>query len=112
MSGSVRPGVVTALLVVACGSSDRPPALDEPTDVGTKDGGVSVEPPADAGCAEGTEGCPCDTPGAKVDCGMVKRMAGSYIACSPGTATCTSDLTWSACLGDRVAHEVIERAVP
>ena len=114
MSRSILSSVVTALLVVACGSNDRPPALGEPTEVGMRKdgGGVSVRLPVDAGCPEGWEGCPCDTPGAKIDCGMVKRVSGSYVACSPGIATCASDLTWGPCLGDQVASQVIDTAAP
>jgi hypothetical protein len=113
MSRSILSSVVAAFLV-ACGSGDRPPTLGEPTGPGvTKDGGgVSVRLRPDARCPEGWEGCPCDTPGAKIDCGMVKRVSGSYVACSPGTATCASDLTWGACLGDQVAHKVTGTAVP
>ncbi|HEX7671116.1 MAG TPA: hypothetical protein VF395_16085 [Polyangiaceae bacterium] len=108
MAGSIPPGVVTALLMVACGSDGRSVGLEEPPGpAATDDGGVThVPPPVDAGCAEGKEGCSCDTPGAKFDCGQVERISGSYVSCSPGFATCSSDLVWGACLGDRIAHEV------
>ena len=109
MFGSIRLGVVTALLMVACGSDAHSVGLQElPPPVPTGDGGVThvPPPPIDAGCAEGKEGCPCDTPGAKFACGQVERISGSYVSCSPGFATCSSDLVWGACLGDQVAHKV------
>ena len=109
MSASLRPGFVTALLLVACGSNGRSASLLEPPGPGEKDdGGLTTHPPPpeDAGCPEGKEGCPCDTPGAKFDCGQVERISGSYVSCSPGTATCSDGLVWGACLGDQIAHQV------
>jgi hypothetical protein len=81
----------------------------------TDDGGPPTHrppPPVDAGCTEGKEGCPCDTPGEKFDCGQVERVSGSYVSCSPGFATCSSDLVWGACLGDQIAHKVAGATAP
>lgn len=108
MSGSLRLGFVTAFLLVACGSNGRSASLLEPPGPTETDSGPTQPPPPpeDAGCAEGKEGCPCDTPGAKFDCGQVERISGSYVSCSPGTATCSDHLVWGACLGDQIAHKV------
>jgi hypothetical protein len=113
MFGSIRLGVGAASFMVACGSGEHVGGLQEPPGTGgTEDGGGVPPRSRDAGCAEGKEGCPCDTPGAKFDCGQVKRISGSYVSCSPGAATCSTDLVWGACLGDRIAHTVIQTPAP
>ena len=113
-----------AAIVSGCGGggSDQTPLIDTgpvATGSGANNGnpGSSGEPSSDAdggeagtggsvtgSCASGSTavGCPCTTPGQTVACGQVHRVSGDYVSCSPGTQTCDTDLTWGACLGDRV----------
>jgi len=103
--------VILASLLVGCGSGGHAPGMGDPNDgiVPIGDGGTP-NAATDAGCLEGEEGCPCDTVGATASCGLVKRISGSYVSCSPGKATCTSALRWGPCMGDQVAHNVVESA--
>ncbi len=56
-------------------------------------------------CANHEQGCPCDEPGAQIDCGRVKRVAGDYVWCSEGTQTCDQYGSWGACSGDSIAGD-------
>jgi hypothetical protein len=112
---SMRLSVLSLLLapfIVACGSDAHPGfSGDDPTEV-LPDGGTPTAHIAgntadggeiSHGCADGREGCPCDKRGDTTFCGWIKRTSGTYVACSPGEATCEKDLTWGPCVGDRVA---------
>ena len=115
MSTLARLSILFLLLpqfMVACGPDARSaPSGEDPFEgIAATDGGsvarVAADGEAPRGCSEGMEGCPCETPGATAFCGWIKRTSGSYVACSPGEATCTDDLTWGSCVGDQVAHSV------
>jgi hypothetical protein len=122
--GGAAP-VLGLVVVVASGcgggGSDQTPLIDTaPISTSTSPGGnlgSSGEPSSDAdggeagagsggagACAGGSTaaGCPCTTPGQTVACGQVHRVTGDYVSCSPGTQTCDVNMTWGACLGDRV----------
>ncbi len=113
-------GCVVAI-VSGCGGggSDQTPLIDTaPVATGSSNNGNSgssgeASSDSDGGeagtsatgaCASGStaQGCPCTTSGQTVACGQVHRVSGDYVSCSPGTQTCDTDLTWGACLGDRV----------
>jgi hypothetical protein len=81
------------------GSSSEPSSDSDGGEAGAGSGGGAT-----TACASGSTavGCPCTTVGQTVACGQVHRVSGDYVSCSPGTQTCDVDLTWGACLGDRV----------
>ncbi|MET0791429.1 MAG: hypothetical protein ABW061_07900 [Polyangiaceae bacterium] len=62
-------------------------------------------PTAPEVCADHAQGCPCDEPGATIECGRVKRIAGDYVWCSTGKQTCDQYGSWGACIGDALAGE-------
>lgn len=104
--------VLASLQLMGCGSSGHAPEMAGPNDGFLPgDGGNVANGAADGGCSEGEEGCPCDTAGVTASCGLVKRISGSYVSCSPGKATCTAALTWGPCVGDQIAHSVVQSAV-
>lgn len=118
MTARDRLRVLSALLAacaaVACGGGADHAAGAGPPDVPvpTPDAGTPTPPEEDSGpppldcTVEATPGCPCETEGEKVSCGDVVRRSGSYVSCSPGFVTCTPDLVWGDCIGDRIAHEI------
>ena len=91
--------VLFMALAAGCSSAgDPPPPMLAATD------SPAMAAPADSSvCADHAEGCPCDEPGATVDCGRVKRVAGDYVWCSTGKQTCDQYGSWGACIGDAVA---------
>lgn len=54
-------------------------------------------------CADHAEGCPCDEPGQKIECGRVKRISGDYVWCSTGKQVCDEFGAWGKCQGDAAA---------
>ncbi len=83
-----------SLVVVGCSDPGMPPPITD------GDGGVishtdsSIDP-----CASPNAGCPCSDAGAQVYCGVIYRVSGKHVDCSPGYLTCQEDGTWSACTG-------------
>jgi hypothetical protein len=71
---------------------------------GTLDPGLSGKPTPGGACASPAEGCPCDTPGATVECGEVVRRSSDFVTCSLGRRTCQGG-RWGACEGDRIAFQ-------
>jgi hypothetical protein len=67
------------------------------------DNPAMAAPTAPVACGNHEQGCPCDEPGATVECGRVKRIAGDYVWCSTGKQTCDEYGSWGACSGDAIA---------
>lgn len=76
-------------IVVAC-SAEGPAA--------SASGGAPT-PGAPPSCATPNEGCPCDDPGAVVDCGKVVEHFNDFVLCAAGKRTCEGD-RWGECSGD------------
>ena len=68
------------------------------------DSPAMATPNAPEACGNHEQGCPCDEPGATIECGRVKRVAGDYVWCSTGTQTCDEYGSWGACTGDAIAE--------
>jgi hypothetical protein len=91
--------VVYMVLGTGCSSAgdQNPPML------AAGDSPAMAAPTSPEVCADHAEGCPCDDPGATIDCGRVKRVAGDYVWCSTGKQTCDQYGSWGTCIGDAVA---------
>lgn len=94
--GGLLACALAAACLAAC-SDARPPPIANPDASGKvpiDGGGVTVPP-----CATPAPGCPCDDAGAQSYCGLVYRVSGTHVDCSPGYLTCQDDGGWSACEG-------------
>ena len=85
-------------LLGACSSADPSPPM-----LAAGDAPLLAPPSAPAVCANHEAGCPCDEPGAVIECGRVKRIVGDYVWCSTGMQTCDQYGSWGKCTGDQVA---------
>jgi len=100
-----RGGVIVAsalacAVALACSDAQQPPPIADP-DGSAKvpvDGGGTTIPP----CSEPAPGCPCDDAGAQSYCGLVYRISGTHVDCSPGYLTCQEDGGWGDCLGAEI----------
>jgi len=91
---------LTSSVLAGCsGGSDLPPPMEVADTSASKPAPTSN---ADV-CEDHDEGCPCYEPGASIDCGRVKRVAGDYVWCATGHQTCSADGKWGKCTGDQVA---------
>jgi hypothetical protein len=89
-------GVGTALALLGLGSCS--------TGTGTLDPGAQGRPSTSGSCSSPADGCPCDSPGATVECGEVVRRSNDFVTCSMGHRTCQGG-RWGACEGDRIAFQ-------
>ena len=87
-------------LGTGCSSADQNPPM-----LAAGDSAAMPTPTAPEVCADHAQGCPCDEPGATVECGRVKRIAGDYVWCSTGKQTCDEYGSWGACSGDAIAAD-------
>ncbi len=94
-SGLARLVVLLGLLTVGCSDGGMPPPIqDSDGGLPNNDGGTTSEP-----CSTPAQGCPCADAGAQFYCGVIYRVSGKHVDCSPGYLTCQDDGTWSACVG-------------
>lgn len=89
-----------ALVVLACGSEDRPPNR---TSLSLGGAPGHIVGPKGSSCETPNDGCPCDDPGVEVDCGKVYRYSGEYLTCSDGLRTCGENGEWGECIGDSIS---------
>jgi hypothetical protein len=78
-----------ALTLWSAGCSSRP----DPAGDGTLLGGAPG-----SSCGTPNEDCPCDQPGAVVECGSVEQRSGDYVTCAMGHRSCDGT-RWGACQG-------------
>ncbi|MBX3206553.1 MAG: hypothetical protein KF764_15885 [Labilithrix sp.] len=76
-------------IVIACGA--------EGPEATAGGGGPSTGDPAT--CATPNDGCPCDEPGAVVDCGKTLERYNDFVLCAAGKRTCIGE-RWGECSGD------------
>jgi hypothetical protein len=87
---------VAAVCASAACSDASPPTISD-SDGGPQmnEDGAVVEPP----CSTPATGCPCEEAGATFSCGVVYRISGTHVDCSPGVITCEADGGWGSCVG-------------
>jgi hypothetical protein len=83
-----------APLLIGCVASSGPETLGD----GASNGSTMESPDPATACSQPAEGCPCDEPGAKVDCRGATIHDGSYVTCPAGKRTCTNEGTWGPCV--------------
>jgi hypothetical protein len=90
---------VASLAILGCAFAACSDGLPPPI----SDSDASPPPRVDSGpvapCASPAPGCPCADAGAQVSCGLVYRISGTHVDCSPGYLTCEVDGGWSDCVG-------------
>jgi hypothetical protein len=90
------------LSMAACAVDGTVPLISDSDDgaIPTQtDAGLALAP-----CSEPGPGCPCADAGAQVYCGVIYRISGQHVDCSPGYYTCEADGGWSACVGPSIYH--------
>lgn len=85
-----RP-IVRALALLAVGASVAACGSERPA-AGDGTGSSTVAPV----CVTPQDGCPCNDPGASIECGTVERRSGDYVTCSMGYRTCGAG-KWGSC---------------
>jgi len=85
----------------ACSGAAPPMIADEDRDAAVERDAQRVAEEADP-CATPAPGCPCADSGETFSCGLVYRISGSHVDCSPGSLTCQDDGGWSDCIGDSI----------
>jgi len=96
----MKAALFAILMTVGCSDPGMPPPIgDGDGGVVTHQDGSSVVP-----CSTPAATCPCEDAGvgAQVYCGVIYRVSGKHVDCSPGYLTCQEDGTWSACTGAQV----------
>ena len=85
-------------LMAGCSDANTPPPISDSDGGPDKGADVNAPPP----CSTPAEGCPCPDAGAQYYCGVIYRVSGSYITCSPGYLTCEANGSWGPCEGPAV----------
>jgi hypothetical protein len=95
----IAKAVLVALLTIGCSDPGMPPPIQDSDGgiIGDNDGSTQIVP-----CSTPSASCPCSDAGAKYYCGVIYRVSGKHVDCSPGYLTCQDDGTWSECLGAQI----------
>ncbi|MBX3217005.1 MAG: hypothetical protein KF850_33540 [Labilithrix sp.] len=86
--------VLIGMLAASCGTNEP----------GMAAGGAL--PQETSACLTPTEGCPCSSPDAVVDCGKVEERSGDYVLCSTGSRRCVAG-AWGACSSESLTTKYV-----